>query len=526
MVTKRVFALYRVSTLKQVEKDDIPMQQQACKAFCQRMGWTMIREYKEKGVSGYKKSAQERDAIKDLRAAAERKEFDILLVFMFDRIGRREDETPFVVKWFVEHGIEVWSAQEGQQKFDTRADSLINFMRYWMAEGESEKTSIRTKTRLGQLTAEGIYTGGGKPFGYDLIHKGRVNRRNKPVYDLVINQDEAEIVRLIFRKYVYEGMGAQAISHWLTDQHITKKDGRGFPNTSINRMIKNVLYTGVIKNGDTSSQQMAELQIIDQETFEQAQRIMKARTQSRGEVPLNIRGDSLLAGKVYCGHCGGVLCLTTSGRRRRKSDGTLAPARVRYSCFYKVRHKNECDGQSGYSRDKLDHMVDQIIRLTFQEIKAISKGELLSAQSKRQQAALQVTIKQLTAQIQAKQREQEDLKRETIRVIRGESKLTDELLGELIESNRIQLQEMEDAVQAKEDELRKITEGNQALEAEYNRIMSWADLYDQCPIGTKKMIISTLIQSVRVFRDYKLQIKFNISFWELKRYKERNDQAG
>ena len=526
MVTKRVFALYRVSTLKQVEKDDIPMQQQACRAFCQRMGWTMIREYKEKGVSGYKKSAQERDAIKDLRAAAERKEFDILLVFMFDRIGRREDETPFVVKWFVEHGIEVWSAQEGQQKFDTRADSLINFMRYWMAEGESEKTSIRTKTRLGQLTEEGIYTGGGRPFGYDLIHKGRVNRRNKPVYDLVINQDEAEIVRLIFRKYVYEGMGAQAISHWLTDQHITKEDGRGFPNTSINRMIKNVLYTGVLKNGDASSQQMAELQIIDQETFERAQHIMKARTQARGEVPLNIRGDSLLAGKVYCGHCGGVLCLTTSGRRRRTSDGTLGPARVRYSCFYKVRHKNECDGQSGYSRDKLDRMVDQIIRLTFQEIKAISKGELLSAQSERQQAALQVTIKQLTAQIQAKQREQEDLKRETIRVIRGESKLTDELLGELIESNRVQLQEMGEALQAKEDELRKITEGNQALEAEYNRVMSWADLYDQCPIGTKKMIISTLIQSIRVFRGYKLQIKFNISFWELKRYKEQNDQAG
>ena len=65
METKRVYALYRVSTLKQVEKDDIPMQQQACRAFCRQMGWEMIREYKEKGVSGYKKSAEERDAIKD-----------------------------------------------------------------------------------------------------------------------------------------------------------------------------------------------------------------------------------------------------------------------------------------------------------------------------------------------------------------------------------------------------------------------------------------------------------------------------
>lgn len=526
METKRVYALYRVSTLKQVEKDDIPMQQQACRAFCRQMGWEMVREYKEKGVSGYKKSAEERDAIKDLRAAAERKEFDILLVFMFDRIGRREDETPLVVKWFVEHGIEVWSAQEGQQKFDTRADSLINFMRYWMAEGESEKTSIRTRTRLGQLTEDGIYTGGGRPYGYDLVHKGRVNRRNKPVYDLMINEEEAEIVRLIFRKYVYEGMGAQAISHWLTDQHITKRDGKGFPNTSINRMVKNILYTGVIKNGASRSQQIPELQIIDQETFDQAQRIMQDRTLARGEVPLNIRGDSLLAGKVYCGHCGGVLCLTTSGGRRRKSDGTLSPARVRYSCFYKVRHKNECDGQSGYSRDKLDSMVDNIVRRKFQEIKAVSKGELLSAQRQQQQAALQVAIRQLTTQVQAKQREQEDLKREAIRVIRGESKLTDELLSELIETNRGQLQEMGAALNAKNEELRKLLEGNQALEAEYDRIMSWADLYDQCPIGTKKMIISTLIKSIRVFRGYRVEIRFNISFGELKRYQERNDEAG
>jgi len=40
-------------------------------------------------------------------------EFDVLLVFMFDRLGRREDETPFVVQWFVQQGIEVWSTREG-----------------------------------------------------------------------------------------------------------------------------------------------------------------------------------------------------------------------------------------------------------------------------------------------------------------------------------------------------------------------------------------------------------------------------
>jgi len=35
---------------------------------------------------------------------------------MFDRLGRKEDETPFIVQWFVNKGIEVWSTVEGQQK--------------------------------------------------------------------------------------------------------------------------------------------------------------------------------------------------------------------------------------------------------------------------------------------------------------------------------------------------------------------------------------------------------------------------
>ena len=41
-------------------------------------------------------------------------EESVLLVYMFDRLGRRDDETPFVVERFVKQGIEVWSSQEGQ----------------------------------------------------------------------------------------------------------------------------------------------------------------------------------------------------------------------------------------------------------------------------------------------------------------------------------------------------------------------------------------------------------------------------
>ena len=113
---KRVLCLYRVSTKGQVDQntDDIPMQRRECLAFIDRMeDWVFFDERVEKGVSGYKVSAENRDAILDIRALAEKKKSDVLLVFMFDRLGRREDETPFLVEWFIDHGIEVWSTREG-----------------------------------------------------------------------------------------------------------------------------------------------------------------------------------------------------------------------------------------------------------------------------------------------------------------------------------------------------------------------------------------------------------------------------
>lgn len=298
--TKRVELLYRVSSIGQVEKDDIPMQRLFCREFVAgHSNWVIVKELYEKGVSGFKKSAKERDAIQELQQDAVEGKFDILLVYMFDRLGRKDDETPFVVEWFVKNGIEVWSAVEGEQRFDNHVDKLLNYIRYWQASGESIKTSMRVKTRLEQLTESGLYTGGTLPYGYRLENKGRTNKRNKEVGDLVIDETAAEIVRLIFHKYVNEGYGAQRISRYLMEMNIRREDGSDFPNTTLVRMLKNRIYTGVIHNGDVESEPIPELQIIDPDTFERAQALMKDRTINRTGASANLRGRSLLVGNIY-----------------------------------------------------------------------------------------------------------------------------------------------------------------------------------------------------------------------------------
>ena len=208
---KRVYCLYRVSTKKQVDKNenDIPMQTTACHEFAGRQAdWVIQREFSEKGISGYKVSAQDRDAIQDLKEAALKDEFDILLVFMFDRIGRIDDETPFVVEWFAKHGIEVWSTREGQQRFDSHVDKLINYLRFWQASGESEKTSIRISSKMQQMQMDGMYTGGPVKFGYCLVDGGLVNRKGAPIRKYEIDPAEKEILELIDELTVNKGYGA------------------------------------------------------------------------------------------------------------------------------------------------------------------------------------------------------------------------------------------------------------------------------------------------------------------------------
>lgn len=71
--------MYRVSTKGQVEKDDIPMQKEACRNFAESQGWEIIKEFSEKGVSGFKKSAKERDELQKIQQAAirVRKDYEI-----------------------------------------------------------------------------------------------------------------------------------------------------------------------------------------------------------------------------------------------------------------------------------------------------------------------------------------------------------------------------------------------------------------------------------------------------------------
>lgn len=443
------------------------------------------------------------------------KKFDILLVFMFDRIGRIADETPFVVEWFVRNGIQVWSTQEGEQRFENHIDRLVNYIRFWQADGESVKTSIRTKTSLHQLVEAGGFTGGVAPYGYDLVKTGKLNKRKHEVNSLQINQEEATVVRLIFDKYVKEGYGAQRLTTFLNNNGYRARTGKMWHPATIRGILGNLTYTGVLRCGEARSAEISELQIIPPELYEAAQRIREARSnENRKEpkVPLNTKGEALLAGNVYCGHCGARLLLTTNGRYRKMRGGLIdTTQRVRYICYGKTRKQTQCDGPTGYTMHLLDDKIDKVIHQIFNRMKGISKSELIAKRYEEEIAQRNAHYTAVNAAYSKAAAELADLKGEIIKSIRGESAFPKDVLAELISESETKCSQLSEAVETAKQKVSETEVIMKELRRQHDEIISFAELYDSAGVEAKKMVVSAMIRRVEVSRDYRVKIYFNFN---------------
>ena len=524
---KRVMCLYRVSTKGQVDpKDDIPMQRRECLDFISKQpDWKFTGELMEKGVSGYKVSVSKRDAILEIRSKAERREFDVLLVFMFDRLGRREDETPFLVQWFVEHGIEVWSTREGQQRIENRADKLINYIRYWQAGGESEKTSIRVKAAHSQMTADGIWRGGTCPYGYKLVHKGRIGKKNRPLYDLEIDETTGPIIQEIF-----ELAGKHDCGAWQICNHLNKKypdDKKVWTRPTVMTILKNIIYTGRMHMNDVVSDPIESLRLVSDAEFEFVQHALKNRILHRydsrresengileeGKTKTSVYGASLLSGILYCGHCHkklvGSYCV-----RNRKSHTYFRPI---YRCYNGAIDARECDGQTVYSARIIEDEIDRIVHQYFDSVKS-TVDSIWKEQAKRQKESTTISlIRRCQGELERLNAKREAIEKEIISCLMGESKMTTDVLNPMLNDIRDEIESTEKVLSGLQKEKEDEDNHLRFLSSQYQNIMEWADTYDLMQQNEKRMVLAHLIEKIEVKRDYYLSVTFYVALEDFRR---------
>ena len=519
---KRVYTLYRVSTKKQVNTseengNDIPMQRGACQDFVKyRQDWKIVKEYEEKGVSGFKVSAKNRDAIIDLQEAALNKEFDVLLVFMFDRIGRIDDETPFIVEWFVKTaGIEVWSVKEGEQRFETHVDKLTNYIRFWQASGESEKTSIRIKTRMQQLRLDGLYTGGALPYGYRTVPSGIKNRKGQELKKFEIDLEQYVVYRKVIEKTINNGTGSYVIAHDLNSQGYKTANGGKFTCMAVTRMLSAPLPRGYTKEGETS-EALQKLKIITEEEGERIDEILKHRgavDKEKRRIATKTKGGAMLSGNIFCSHCGGRITTTHHKDRYIRKDGSEHISDVlKYCCYHKSRKLCECDGQTNYIAAKVDEAVCRIMRQVFANMAGAPEEEKYKEILKKQQAAHNAGRRKVSLELDKNRKQLEALQEEIGKTLLGDSLYTPEDLKEAINTIKTRIAEGEEQLQKLDEELLQKNEMAEAALPAYRRFKSWAEEFDTASKEQKKMIACQLFDRIELGKNYQITLQMNVTY--------------
>ena len=473
----------------------------------------IVKELQEKGVSGFKVSADDRDAILELREDALQKRFDILLLFMFDRLGRRSNETPFVVEWFIKQGIRVVSVKEGEQLLDNHTDDLINYIRYWQGEGESKNTSIRIQARMRQLHRAGLYTGGPVVFGYCLVDKGRKNKNGQSVQDLAIEPGEAAIVQEIFKRTIADGVGAYVFANELNARGIRTHYGAGFQGEAIHAILRNRAYLGYFIKRGIPSQHIPELQIVDDSTFEQASAVLQQRRETAAAyraLPRKSATSLLLCGILYCGTCGHRLASSNpSQNAQRKKPQYICPA-----CR---SNRSASRGQCAYTRDK----IDRIVLAKTQQLLAFSS--LLTSDDI--QYKLDNRIKKAKEQLH---QEREKL----VKVELEESDALNEILPVLLHKSTSTADEVTAFIAQKEKQCHRIAAWVERQENAYNSLRDlrrtssilcnnlalWSEEFSTADSATQQQILTLLYEHVEVNRGNAVSIRLAPDYHKLLSY--------
>ncbi len=303
-----IAAYCRVSTDKEDQLNSLEAQKQFFAEYTQRTGDNLVKVYADEGISGTK--IKNRKQFLQMMSDAERGMFEMIVVKDISRFARNTVDLLQNIRKLKNIGIETQFLTANMTSMGNSEFVLTIFGA--LAQEESANTSKRVKFGK-KLNAEK----GKVPnfvFGYD--------KTNGDYFNLAINEQEAEIVRQIFRWYTKEGLGTYKIASLLNEQGTRTKRNSLWSQNAIARILSNEIYIGKIINGkqevtdfltgkraekdekDWIVTNRPELKIVDDEIFELAQEIIQSRTNSFNKRNERQSNKHLFSTLIKCKECG------------------------------------------------------------------------------------------------------------------------------------------------------------------------------------------------------------------------------
>lgn len=268
-------------------------QLRVCKNYIANHGWEYAGYYADEHISG---RTDRRPQFQEMISAAERGEFDVLVVYSTDRFSRNKFDSINYKKKLKDLGIRIAYAAENIP--DGPEGILLESLMEGWAEYYSEELSRKVKRGMSETARKGLSNGGRRTFGY----------RTGPDKKIIIDENEARAVREVF-KMIADGQTIVSAVEWLRDNGYVSTLGKPHTHNSVKHILTNKRYIGIYIWDDIEVPNALPV-IIDKPMFFEVQQRFE---ENRRVMPKN-RIKFLLSGKLYCGNCGNPMsgCSGTS----------------------------------------------------------------------------------------------------------------------------------------------------------------------------------------------------------------------
>ncbi len=301
----RVAFYTRISTDEDHQKYSLDAQKDRLEAFCKSQygdDWSPFKVYRDTESGTH----MNRPGLEEMLFDAEAEAFDVLLVFRVDRLSRKVRELAQMVDELTKHNVTLKSITE---PFDTAsaAGKMMLQMLGVFAEFEHATIVERTKVGMEKKAKNGEFVGGVVPYGYQL----------DPEKGLVVHEEEALLVRKVFKMYAFGLEGSQSIVNELNDAGHRKRSGKRWDKHVVLHILRNPVYVGKLRWSEVVYEGNHD-GIVSEELFGKAQEILKRRAIELNGRQWHNGEERLLAGIIKCARCGAHMVGVSTKKKSRR----------------------------------------------------------------------------------------------------------------------------------------------------------------------------------------------------------------
>ena len=341
MAIIRAVSYSRFSSNNQRE-ESIEAQQRYIYKYIGEKGYAAVGDYIDQALTG---TNIDRPAFKNMIEDARKGLFDVVIVHKMDRFSRDVFDTLSVQRELEKYNVRIESVIERFE--DTPEGNLSKFIQLGLNEYYSKNLSREVMKGLSENAYKAMHNGGIPPYGFDVDPETK---------KYVINEKEAEAVRIMFDKLI-KGWSYRELAEYLNLLGYRTKIGNKFSATSsFYDILTNPKYMGLytynrsvskpkqigMKRSHRKNKNEEEIirvpngvpAIVDEETFELVQKLLKQRRRSKGQH--KAKEVYLLTGLVECAECGSAYHGSSRIGGRNKSKY------VSYRCSKRKKLENPC----------------------------------------------------------------------------------------------------------------------------------------------------------------------------------------